>query len=229
MAGRVAVGSMVAAFPELVYGAIERVKAASAQTTVLVEEGDLTRLLPRLRVGELDLFVGRLEPAYAAPDLDTEALLEDGMCLICHPAHALAARPRLDWAELARQHWVMPPPWASSRVKLIQAFYRQRLEPPADIVETTSFLVTFDLVRRRGAIGFVARMVAERYQHEGLVRILPMRLRIELPPLGIITLRGRPQSPTGAHLLRALRDTAQAFEAGRAKPAARRQRRPARA
>ena len=215
-AGRVAVGSMAVAFPELVYGAIERLKAASAQATVLVEEGDLTRLLPRLRVGELDLIAGRLEPAYAAPDLDTAPLLQDGMCLVCRPGHPLAGRARLDWAELARQHWVMPPPWASSRVKLIQAFYQHRLEPPADIVETASFQVTFDFVRRHGAIGFLARMVAERCQQQGLLHILPVGLRIDLPPVGIITLHGRPRSPTVEQMLRALRDTALAFNEARA-------------
>ena len=214
-AGRVAVGSMVVAFAELVHGAIARLKASAPGATVLVEEGDLTRLLPRLRVGELDLFVGRLEPGYAAPDLDTEALLQDGMCLICHPEHPLAQGGTPSWEALARLPWVMPPSWASSRVKLIQAFYRHRLEPPTDVVETASFLVTFDWVRRQGAIGFVARMVAERYQAEGLLRILPVRLRIELPPVGLITLHGRAPSPTGVQMIQALRATAREFLARR--------------
>lgn len=37
--------------------------------------GDRTRLPPKLRLGEIDLFVGRLEPGHAAPDLVTEKLL----------------------------------------------------------------------------------------------------------------------------------------------------------
>ena len=73
-AGRVSVGAMVVATPVLLARAVELLKARSSQTAVLVEEGDLTRLLPRLRVAELDLFVGRLEPGYAAPDLQTEPL-----------------------------------------------------------------------------------------------------------------------------------------------------------
>ena len=182
--GRVAVGTMVVAFPVLVSGAIERLKAASPRATVLVEEGDLTRLLPRLRVGELDLFVGRLEPAYAAPDLDTEALLHDGMCIVCHPEHPLAQQAKPGWDELARQPWVVPPPWASSRVKLIQTFYRHRLDPPTDIVESASFLVTFDAIRRHRAIGFLARMVARHFERDGLLRILPVKVAIELPPVG---------------------------------------------
>ena len=75
--GRTSVGAMVAATPVLLAPAVERLKARSSRTTVLIDEGDLTRLLPKLRLGELDLFVGRLEPGYASPDLETEALYDD--------------------------------------------------------------------------------------------------------------------------------------------------------
>jgi DNA-binding transcriptional LysR family regulator len=60
-------------------------KQQQPQTTVLVEEGDLMRLLPRLRGGELDLIVGRLEPGHAAPDLDTEPLYDEPMVLVARP------------------------------------------------------------------------------------------------------------------------------------------------
>lgn len=58
-----------------------RLKERSPRTRGLIEEGDLTRLLPRLRSGELDLFVGLLEPGYASPDLEAEALYAESMCI----------------------------------------------------------------------------------------------------------------------------------------------------
>ena len=123
-AGRTSVGAMVVATPVLLTRAVELLKARSAQTTVSIEEGDLTRLLPRLRVGELDLFVGRLEPGYAAPDLDTEALYDESMSIIARPDHPLARKARPSWADLATLPWVVPPAWASSRIKLNQMFYK---------------------------------------------------------------------------------------------------------
>ena len=93
-AGRVGVGAMVVAMPGLVSRAVDLLKQRSALTTVYVEEGDLTRLLPRLRLGEVDLFVGRLEPGYAAPDLETEALYEEPMRIVARPDHPLAGRRR---------------------------------------------------------------------------------------------------------------------------------------
>lgn len=207
--GRASVGTMVVAMPGLLSQAVALLKERSAQTTVLVEEGDLTRLLPRLRVGELDLFVGRLEPGYAAPDLHTEALLDEPMSLIARPDHPLARqRKPPSWAELAREPWVVPPPWASSRVKLEQMFYRHRLDPPRDLVETASFLATLTFVRERPAIGFVARRVARHLERAGLARSLRVALPIELPPVGIITLRNRARTPACEQLIQCLRRAA---------------------
>lgn len=207
-AGRVRVGAMVVATPVLLARAIDLLKTRSAQTTVLVEEGDLIRLLPRLRLGELDLLVARLEPGYAAPDLETEALYDEPMCIVTRPQHPLAQQRKVSWVDLAEQSWVMPPPWASSRIKLNQMFYKHQLNPPVDVIETASFLVTLSCLRERGAVGFWARSVAEHYQQQGLVRVLPLKVPIELPPVGLISLRGRLRPPASEQMMDCLRQSA---------------------
>jgi len=207
-AGRVSVGAMVVATPQLLSQAVALMKARSAQTLVSIEEGDLTRLLPRLRVGELDLFVGRLEPGYAAPDLDTAPLYEEAMSVIARADHALAAKRKPTWADLAALPWVVPPAWASSRIKLNQMFYQQGLNPPADLIESSSFLVTLTFVRERAAIAFVARSVARFLEREGLAKALRIPVPIELPPVGIITMRGRKRTPACAQMIECLRQAA---------------------
>lgn len=221
-AGRVNVGAMVVALPGLLAQAVALLKQRSARTTVLVEEGDLTRLLPRLRVGEIDLFVGRLEPGYASPDLATEALLDEPMCVVARPDHPLAQKARPSWADLAAVPWVVPPPWASSRIKLNQMFYKHRLDPPADVLETASFLATLTFVRERPALGFLAGTVARHFEGEGLLKVLAIAVPIELPPVGIISLRGRPLTPSAEQLVACLRLAAQAVAAPASGPRARR-------
>jgi len=206
--GRVNVGTMMVATPVLLTQAMVRFKQAMPAATVLVEEGDLTRLLPRLRMGELDLIVGRLEPGYAAPDLHTEALCQEPMCLICAPQHPLASLKRVSWAQLQVQRWVMPPPWATTRTKLHQLFYKNRLNPPTDCVETTSLVVTLSHVQALGAVGFVARNVGRSLQLQGLAHVLPIALPMELPPLGIIRLSVAKPGPTAQQLTEALRQVA---------------------
>ena len=207
-AGRVSMGAMVVATPVLLVQAMARFKQAMPAATVLVEEGDLTRLLPRLRMGELDLIVGRLEPGYAAPDLHTEALCQEAMCLVCAPQHPLATLKRVSWAQLQRQRWVMPPPWAASRTKLHQLFYKNRLHPPTDCVDSASFLVTLSHVLDLGAVGFVARNVGLNLQARGLVRVLPVALPMDLPPLGLIRRANQVLTPTALRLTAAIREVA---------------------
>ncbi|WP_182283683.1 LysR substrate-binding domain-containing protein [Comamonas testosteroni] len=207
--GRTSVGAMVVATPVLLARSVERLKARSDQTTVMVEEGDLTRLLPKLRLGELDLFVGRLEPGYAAPDLETEALYDDPMVAVVRPGHALLAPGAAGWQALADQPCVLPPPWASLRVKLEQQFYAHGLHPPADIVETASFLSQLTFVHQRGAVAFMARGVARCHAALGTLAMLDLVVPIDLPPVGLITLRGQPLTPTTGLLLECLREVAQ--------------------
>ena len=209
-AGRTSVGAMVVATPGLLERAVRLLKARSPQTTVLVEEGDLARLLPRLRGGELDLFVGRLEEGYAAPDLHTERLCDEPMAVVARPDHPLARKARVTWAELAGLPWVVPPPWASSRIKLNQMFYKHGLAPPTDVIETASYLITVTFVRQRPAIGFVARGVARHLAHEALAQPLKIRVPIALPPVGIITLRTRLRTPASEQLIGCLREAAHA-------------------
>jgi DNA-binding transcriptional LysR family regulator len=176
---------------------------------VLVEEGDLAQLLPKLRLGEHDLFVGRLEPGYAAPDLETEPLYNEPMTVVVRPDHPLTRKARAGWRDLSSHPCVMPPPYASLRVKLDKLFLQHDVEPPADLIETASFLSILTFVRQRGAIGFLARSVSRHFEREGQVKVLPLQVPVELPPVGIITLRGRRPSPSSEQLIDCLRRAAQ--------------------
>lgn len=208
-AGRTRVGSMVVALPVLLAGAVKLLKQKSVLATVMVEEGDLTHLLPKLRLGELDLFVGRLEPGYSAPDLVTEALFNEPMVVVVKPGHALTAKKKPDWNDIANMPCVLPPPWASLRVKIEQTFYKYGLNPPVDIIETSSFLALNTFVQQRDAAGFLARSVGMHFQKEGLLKVLPITVPIELPPIGMIVVRERRLTSSTEQLMVCLRETAE--------------------
>lgn len=209
VSGCARVGVMVVGLPTLLAPAIERLKAESSAATVLIDEGDLTRLLPKLRLGELDLFVGRLEPGYAAPDLLTEALYEERMRVVLHPDHPLLKGNKTpDWHDLVSCRWAAPPPWASMRVKLEQQFFRVGLTPPDDLIETASFLVQLTMLRDQAAAALMADSVARHFADMGLVKPLALNVEAEVPPVGLITLRGRPQSPITERLISLLRSVA---------------------
>jgi DNA-binding transcriptional LysR family regulator len=206
--GRTRVGSMVVTLPVLLAGAVAQFKQLAPGATVLVEEGDLTQLLPKLRLGEIDLFVGRLEPGYAAPDLVTEKLFNEPMVAVVGAGHALGRKTKPTWADLANMPCVLPPPWASLRVKLEQQFFKHKLQPPADIIETASFLAISTFVQQRAAAAFVARSVGEHFEREGLFKVLKLPVPVDLPPVGLITVRGRPPTRITGQLMECLRQVA---------------------
>lgn len=211
-AGRTRVGAMVVALPGLLAEAVTQLKLLSAQATVQIEEGDLTHLLPKLRLGELDLFVGRLEPGYAAPDLVTEALYNEPMVLVVQANHPLTKKRKIAWADIAALPCVLPPPWASLRVKIEQTFYQHDLHPPVDVIETASFLALQTFVQQRNAAGFLARSVGLHFERLGLVKVLPLSVPVDLPPIGLITVRGRALTSTSEQLMDCLRQSAKAIK-----------------
>ncbi|MFD4836528.1 LysR substrate-binding domain-containing protein [Achromobacter sp. NPDC058515] len=216
--GKTRVGSMAVAMPVLLARAVHALKARSARATVQIEEGDLTHLLPKLRLGELDLFVGRLEPGYAAPDLSTEALYEEPMVVVAGVGSAVAGKPAPGWSDLAALPCVMPPPWASLRVKLEQQFHRHGVQPSSDLMETSSYLATLTFLGQRGAVGFLARSAAQSFERQGLCRILNVPLFLDLPPVGIITMREGRLSASSLQLMECLREVGSALRADAAQP-----------
>ena len=67
---------------------------------------------------------------------------------------------------------------------------------------------TLAFVRERPALGFLAQGVARHFEGEGLLKVLPMTIPIELPPVGIITLRARVRTPAASLLVECLRQAA---------------------
>jgi DNA-binding transcriptional LysR family regulator len=208
---------MVVAMPTLLAPAVARLKARAPGATVLIQEGDLTHLLPKLRLGEIDLFVGRLEPGYAAPDLLTEPLYQERMVAVAPPGHPLTRKKAVRWRDLVALPCVLPPPWASLRVKLEQQFHRDQLQPPADLVESASFLAQVTFVRQRQAIGFMAASVAEHFERDGFVQRLALPVDVELPPVGLIVARQRPLTAVSEQLVQCLREEARPRAARKSK------------
>jgi len=210
--GKVRVGAMAVTVPVLLTQAVERLKSQSPRATVLVEEGDLTHLLPKLRLGELDFFVGRLEPGYAAPDLSTETLYDEPMVAVGARNSAIAKKRAPTWADIAALPCVMPPPWASLRVKLEQQFHQHGVPLSADLMETSSYLTALMFVGQRGAVGFLAQFAAQHFERLGLCRILNIPLNVAVPPVGVMTLRETQLPVSSRQLLGCLREVAQSLK-----------------
>ncbi|CUJ66420.1 Galactose-binding protein regulator [Achromobacter xylosoxidans] len=204
--GRAHIGAMVASIPALLVPAIAAMKREAPQATVLIEEDDLKGLFRRLRLGEFDFLVGRLDPSYAAADLAMEALYSEPSCCVVHVSNQFAHRSVVQLAELATSNWVIPQPWATMRPRVELMFRLNGLSMPTDVVETASFLAMLSLLRARGAVTILARSVASAFEDEGVLKILPIDVPFVMAPIGIISLEGHKASAAATLMVKHLRE-----------------------
>ena len=62
--------------------------------------------------------------------------------------------------------------------------------------------------QQRDAAAFMSRAVALHFQKQGVLDLLAIEVPIELPPVGLISLRGRRCTPSTERLIDCLRRTA---------------------
>lgn len=201
-------GAMGLTIPMLLPRSLRRFKEASPHTTVSIEEGFLDALLPRLRVGEFDFILGRLEPRWLTPELQTEPLYNESLSVVCSPDHALAARNDLSWEGLVREPWIIPKAGSPARLRFDQMLIEQGLGFPADIIETTSILAVECVLRERRCLGILTNSIAQHMQSTGTLRILPVNMPTVFTPVGLFYVRDKKFSTGVKTFIECLRQTA---------------------
>lgn len=191
--GRVSVGAMPVATSHLLPLAIERLMQTQSGIQVQVTEASSDLLFPHLKEGRFDLLLGRFWPGND-PDLVNDVLYESRFMLAVRPAHPMLTSRRLKLARLMDYPWILPPPGAHSRLALEDMFRHARLGLPPHPLETTSYPVMRALLERTDAICPMPIETLQRDVDIGLIALLPLRLDLHLPPVGIVRVRNRTSS-----------------------------------
>ncbi len=199
-AGRLCVGSIMAASPAVLSQALLQLKALYPRLTLEITVDTSDRLIEGLHRGGLDLVLGRLPPA-APADLDFEPLAEEALSLVVSPTHPLAKQLRVSWRDLVRFQWILQPPGSPMREVLDQEFRSHNSRPPPGLVETSSILTTTNLLAHSEMIAVIPTEVAGRYEKHGMLVALPYSLRQRLSEYGLITQQGRPLGPAASQLI----------------------------
>lgn len=212
------IGAMGATIPLLLARGLREFKAHSPEVTVSIEEGFLDALLPRLRVGEFDFVLGRLEPRWISPEFRAEPFYDEAVCVVASVGHALVGRDAVTWEELAREPWVIPQAGSPARMRLDRVFEDSGVAFPVDVVETTSILAVIALLSARQMVGLLTASTAHELAERGAMRVLPISMPAAVAPVGALLLR---QQRTASHvqaLLSALRAAGAALEQAVAHP-----------
>ena len=192
---KIHVGVLPSSAASLLPRALLKLKEQSPQTIVYVREATMDVLLNNLRAGELDVVLGTLPPRSATLDMEEMTLFEDATSLVVRPGHQLSQSKALRWVELAGYPWVLPPSNSLLRQPLLVAFYANGIEPPINYIESLSINIILGVVTSSDTIASIPVSLAQQYQSQGLLSILPLHLNRLVRPVGLIWVKDKSPLP----------------------------------
>lgn len=210
--GRVAIGTLLSASAELLPAAIADLRAQRPKLSIKIVEGTNDLLVPALRIGEIDIVVGRLTEHRLHEDVVQEVLMADFACVVVRRDHPLIGRAGLEMRNLLDWEWILPPPATSLRRQVDLAFRQQNLDLPFNAVESVSLLTNRALLAQTDYLGILPVQAARRESAHGDLAILPVALQATSRPIGITLRRNAVLSPAATGMVEALRRAAAAMQ-----------------
>jgi len=214
-AGELRVGSSEAVAVGMLGVIIDRLSRQHPRLTFEVTlGGGLTDLQYReLQTHNIDLIIGRL-PSVLPGDTEAEFLYHDEILIVAGMQNHWARRRKIKLVELINEPWCLPPlesfPWTNAA----DAFRAAGLELPRRIVTARSILLLTNLVTTGRFLTALPRTVLHFRADSLQLKSLPVDVRIQSHPVGIITLKNRTLSPVAQLFIDCAREVAKPLAKG---------------
>jgi DNA-binding transcriptional LysR family regulator len=197
-AGKLAIGSIMAASPGRLTGALLRLKAAFPLLSLAIAVDTSDRLLKLLDEGTLDLVIGR-PTGDGAVEYAFKPIEDERLAVVVSPEHPLAQKRKVEFIELMTYPWILQPDGSPMRDVIEREFREHHFKLPQGLIETGSILTTIDMVRQSRCIGVVPETVA--VSEKAVLSIVAYRMKQKLETYGSLVPKDRPLSKAGEHFL----------------------------
>jgi DNA-binding transcriptional LysR family regulator len=185
--------------------AVGRLAERHPDILVSVIEERETELLERLRKRDVEVAILRMSLVDAGVDLRVEPLFDERLCVMARREHPLAVRTGLDWPELLRQRWVMPPSDCDFHDHVRRTLERLGLPMPAQAVEAASINIQFGMVVHAGLLSFGMRSQVSFAPGRELLARLDFELPVEGTGVAAVSLASHEPSPLARRLVGQIR------------------------
>jgi DNA-binding transcriptional LysR family regulator len=203
--GKVTVGTLLAASASILPDAIALLKKQRPAVAISVVVGTYDILMPSLLVGDLDMVLGRLPEEGRSRSLVYEEFYAEPICLVTRRGHPLSRKRRLTLHDLANEAWLLPLPETDLRRQIERAFVEAGAPLPRNVIESVSILTNRALLRKSDCVGVMPYHVALDDVEQGLLAILPVKLKSIESPVGAILRAPGALAPAASALLECLR------------------------
>lgn len=213
-AGLVRVGVLSTVESLLIPEVVRRLHERHAALVVSVATGPSAFLLAQLRVGELDLVVGRMTDSPEIQGLTFEHLYSESMTLVVRPGHPLLARAPADLERLGDYPLVLPFAGTTIRKYADSLFVQCGVAQPRQRLETISVALSRRYVLCSDAL-WVAPLDAVRLDlRQGELMELDLGIREPGGSVGICSNAALTPPPAALRFCEVLREVAAEYREG---------------
>lgn len=183
---RIVIGMLAGGGSVVLAHAIDEFLASFPGARVQVIEEPYEQLLSHLRAGKIDfLFSVLRRPAWAGDVTETK-LFDESYAVVMRPLHPLGKLKRIGLKDLARYDWIVPGP-ATPRYRAFEQLFASAKEKPTIRFETASRGLVRALIAMSDRLTLLARHEASLEAKLGVLRIVPVRLRLPRRAYGVAT------------------------------------------
>ena len=172
--------------------------------------------LPELRDRSLDLAMIRVAGSPSGhrygDDLDVEVLLNDETRVVVGKDSSFARRRKVDLAELAGEHWILPPGNSLNSTVVMEAFRTRGLTAPKVSLVTYSMQLRARLVAAGRHVSVFPRSVLRLFAGEMSLKELPIDLPSMQWPIALVMLKNRMANPVVQLFINEVRATFKSLE-----------------
>jgi DNA-binding transcriptional LysR family regulator len=190
--------------------AIDRINRQYPGVHFHVAQASTDPLLRALREREVDLVVVRIKPD-PEEDLEKEILFDDPIAVVAGRDSVWSRRRRVALSELAAEPWGMVPHDVSIGPYMAANFRAEGVSYPTSGVRCTALQMQVSLARTGRYLAVLPTSFLKFSTERSTLKILPVRLDIQPPPIGVATLKHRTISPVANVFVGMLREVAKPF------------------
>lgn len=197
-------GTMIMTGTDIVPRAIINLREVEASIQLSIIEDTALGLWDRFNRNEIDLIVGRLDERAFSKDYEAQPLYKDPYCIVVNNQHPLLKLNNPRWEDTEDYPWVLPAIDTGLRRAIDVTFLAHSLRPPTPWVESASPSVNLALVRQTFCLNIMSYSAAEQHLNLGLCSVLPLTLKYDVGPIGVVW-SARRLSPALKSVLNSLR------------------------
>jgi LysR family pca operon transcriptional activator len=213
------VGVLPTVAARIVPRAVQRFRQHS-RAMISLESGANASMLSQLRVGDLDLVVGRLAQPDQLTGLSFAYLYSERVSFVVRAGHPLLGDSAFALERIRDYPVIYPIDGSIIRPYVERFLIANGVGTLPDRIETVSNAFGRVFVRETDAVWIISHGVVARETEEGSLVELPVDTSDTLGPVGLTTRAGEPPSPLVQMFMDAVRDAASGIPERRSGPLA---------